>query len=111
MPAESIDLLQPMTLTADWNQDQTEAVDLGGYTQLHLQINVLVAGTAGTIKIQHATRREKDWFEDIAGATVALNQSGPKTITVSSFSRFIRLATDGNVAGTPVAAGTIVAKG
>lgn len=98
------------TLTANQTMPRDEVLDVGAYNKLQIQLRVLVAGSGGNVKIQHAAVNEPDAYKDLSGATVALNATTNQFVTVSDFLRYLRWVTDGAVTGSPAVLIDIIAK-
>ncbi len=98
------------TLSSTQTMPRDEVLDLGAYNTLQIQLRVLVAGSGGNVKIQHAAVNEPDAFKDLSGASAALNATGNHFVTVTNFLRYLRWVTDGSVSGSPAVLIDIIAK-
>ena len=101
--------LDARELSGSEDQSVTEAWDAGQYNKLQVNFSVLTAGSAGTLKLQHAAVNEDKAYEDLSGASVNLNSAGNSFVTVSDFLRFVRWSS-ASAAGSPVALIDIIAK-
>ena len=102
-------LLEPTNVIASWSQSRDEVFDAGAYNQVQAHCRVLKAGTAGTIRLQTAAVNEVDAWVDVTGLVWTLSGTG-SLLTSVNFLRFLRVATDGAVAGGPVALIDLVLK-
>ncbi len=104
-------ILRARPLTSATTPDTSESFDAGGYRVLDVQTRVLNAGSAGTVKLQHAAVNEDAAFKDLSGFTaVNLNATANDFQEVTSFLRWVRWATGTAPTGNPVAVIDIVAK-
>lgn len=94
-------LMPFQTLAATQTMPRDEVFDAGAYTKLQIQTRVLVAGSAGNVKLQHAAVNEPDAFKDISGASWALNATSNNFTTINDFLRYVRWITDNGVTGSP----------
>lgn len=83
-------------------QDKRDAVDVGAYTTVVVQVNVLVAAASGTphLVIEHAAVLEEGQFEPHT-TVFDLTVAGPKTIVLTGHSRYLRWNTT-TIAGNPM---------
>ena len=95
-------LMDAGVLGGSADQSVTEAWDAGAYNKLQMDLRVATAGSAGTLKLQHAPVNEDKAYEDLSGASVNLNATGSTFVTVSDFWRFVRWSYSG-ATGNPVA--------
>ncbi len=110
MASATVRLMEPMTINGDGDQPSWEAFDGGNYTQLNLLLRVLKAGTAGTLRIQHAAVNRDDAFVDLVGTAVSLAGTGDTFVQVTAFLRYVRWRVDSGTAGSPMALVELVAK-
>jgi hypothetical protein len=110
MASKAVRLMEPQSPAASTKQSRTEAQDFGAYRTLQVQPRVLKAGSGGNISLEHAAVNEEEAYTTISGTSVALNATSNTPITVSNFLRWVRWATDGSVAGTPLVLIDIIAK-
>lgn len=103
-------ILAYQTLQASQVQARDEVLDAGAYRVLQIQARVLVAGTGGNVTLQHAAVNEPDAFQDLSGASWALNATSKNFATVTDFLRYLRWVTDAGVTGIPSAVIDIIAK-
>jgi len=104
-------LLRARPLTSATTPDTSEAFDAGGYRVLCIQTRVLSAGSAGTLKLQHAAVNEDSAYKDLTTFTaVNLNATANDFQEVTSFLRFIRWVTGTAPTGNPSAVIDVVAK-
>lgn len=102
-------LLDVRKLTANLTQPREQVWDAGAYAHLELHCRVLVAGSAGTVVVQHAAVNEEDAFRDLASFALSGGTPGGYTST-DHFLRYLRWRTDGAVAGDPSALIDVMAK-
>lgn len=101
MSGKYVRLQEPITFPAGSTQDKREAVDVGNYGTVIVQVNRLVAAvTAGNLVMEHAAVREDNQFEPIGG-TISLASTGPISVTLTGHSRFLRWNTSGITGATP----------
>jgi hypothetical protein len=101
MPAIYTRILDLQKVQANFRQTKTDVVDVGACSTLVFQVRVAKAGTAGALLLQEAAVNEDDAFINITGASLALNATSNSKVVVSNPLRYIRVATDSNVASDP----------
>ncbi len=78
------------------------AVDVGAYDYVTVQVVVPTNATGvSTLIVEHASRRDQDFFEPITGATVDLTADAVKTITIAHPNRYVRWNISALGGGTP----------
>jgi len=102
-------LLDPRVILADEVQDLKDAFDGGAFTKMELQCRILKAGSAGSVKLQHAAINESGAYIDLVSASWAVGGAGGY-VSIPSFLRYVRWAADSSVAGGPVVMIDIIAK-
>lgn len=110
MASSSVRQLPVQTVIANLVQPREEVTDAGAYNKAQIQFRVLKAGSAGTVTLQHAAVNEPDAFKDVSGAQWNLNATTNSFTTVADFLRYLRVVSDANVAGSPVAMMDIILK-
>lgn len=101
--------LQPLTLSASFVQRDEDVTDFGSYSQLNVHCRILTAGSDGDVYLEHSATGEEGSFVQITSASWDLTTTGG-FLSVSGFLRFVRVGTNGAVAGSPVALIDIIAK-
>jgi hypothetical protein len=111
MASQVFELLLAQDVPANFIQPMEGVVDAGAYRQLNVDFNLIKAGTAGTLELEHsATLREEGFFPLGAISASLTGATGHTPKTVESFLRYVRAKSDGAVAGNPVMSVTLVAK-
>ncbi len=102
-------VLDVRKLTASLEQPRDQYIDAGAFAHLEVDVRVVVAGTAGNIKLQHAAVNEPDAFRDLATMSWPLTGAGSFLFT-DHFLRYIRWVTDAGLTGSPQVIIDIVGK-
>ncbi len=102
-------ILDLRKLTPSLEQPRDQYIDAGAFTHLEVDVRVVVAGTAGNLKLQHAAVNEPDAFRDITTLAWPLTGAG-SFLSTDHFLRYVRWVTDGAVTGSPQAIIDIVGK-
>jgi hypothetical protein len=104
-------LLRAKTLPGATTPDTDESFDAGGFREIVCQIRVTTAGSAGTIKLQHAATNDDAAFTDITGfSAVSLTATTNNVQAITGFLRWIRYTTGTVPTGGPVVIIDLVAK-
>jgi hypothetical protein len=90
-------ILQRRVVRSD---ETSEVSDLGPYKSISASIRVAVAGSAGTIELQHAATNEPTAFKTI-GTAVNLNATTVNVQYHGAFLRYMRWLASGGVGGSP----------
>ena len=117
MPSLSRRQLEPTTLVASWKQSKEDALDAGAFRFVEMQFRRIKNGTTGggsggRIFLSHSATNESETFRQLAGTEMATDAAGDSIqfFSLEHFTRFLRLETDANVAGSPVFACEIILK-
>lgn len=107
-------ILDKVTLTRDSAADLSGALDLGGYTELHVVFTVhsTTDGESPKVCLRHALVNEEGCYVDFASACeVALTAAGVSWIPVSTFTRYVCWFLSGTLSGEAVVSLDVIAKG
>jgi hypothetical protein len=88
-------------------------LDVGPYRKLDVQLRLVKAGTAGTVWLETAPVNETDAWQQVGGSASMDGTgftNGKKMVSSEDFYRFLRVVSDGAVAGSPVLTVDVVAK-
>jgi hypothetical protein len=110
MASEYVRILDTRTLAANDAMPEKEALDLGAYRVLVVQIRVMKAGTGGAVKLQSSLTNEVGSFVDIPTLTWNVNAASNTVTASGEYGRYVRWAADGAVAGGPVVLIDVLAK-
>ncbi len=112
LSAEAHRLLDAATLVYGFDLPIEQALDLGACSTLQIRVRILVNGSGGgVLQFQHAAVNKPDDYADLSGATVTLNGGVGRTlVTVTHFTRFIKVHVTTADPGSPVVTVDIVAK-
>lgn len=113
MASKAVELLTPCKLSADWNQEERDAVDLGAFKELNVAIEIVCAGSGSTgqIFLQHAAINQDGQYIALTATQTAVTTAGVNYYQVTGFMRWIRAATDsGSFSNDPVAGIRLIAK-
>lgn len=103
-------LLDGATVTANWKQPKEDAFDAGAYRVLELQCRVVKPGTAGSILLEHAAVNDEAAFVALTGISWLADGSTGSFKAVNDFLRYVRVAGDNAVAGSPAVILDLIAK-
>lgn len=102
-------LLDAQTVPADYVQPDEDVFDAGAFREIEANLQLIKAGSAGTIKIQTAAVRQPDAWVDAAGLSWSASGSGGLASS-AHFLRYLRTVSDGAIAGSPACLIDIVCK-
>ena len=113
MASQFVAILPKKTLLANSFMKDDDIVDLGAYRVLVCDCWVSKPGTGtaqGKVVLQtSAIKNNEDEWRDIASWIIDSTGTGGM-VEVATFLRFVRWRTDNNVAGSPVAGISLIAK-
>ena len=117
MPSLARTQLAPTSLVPNWKQSKDEVLDAGAFTTAGIQFRRLKngttgGGTGGRILVSQSATNESETFRPVSGAEMATDAAGDTVVYffTESFTRFLRLETDADVAGSPVISCEIILK-
>jgi len=86
--------LQDLTSVAsDTTQRIEEAIDIGPFKTLVVEVRKPVAASGGVLKLQHASVLEEDAFVDVSSLTFDLTATGNEVQTFADLLRYLRWTT------------------
>ena len=86
-----------------------ESIDLGAYCSVGGQMIVHVAGSGGSITLEHSATSRDSGFTTL-GSTLTLTTTANNVQHHTNFLRYVRWLADDSVAGNPIVSIHIIAK-
>ena len=109
-----IELLPPTVITTGFAQSKNEAIDLGPYTSVLVEYDVLAAGsgTGGEALVLKHCAIQFGNYQVVSGAGIPVDSTATSTTKApASVSRFVLLESSGTVVGDPAVGVRLVARG